>query len=341
MKTFKYILFLLLIVFIGTSIYIAVQPNNFAFSRSRDISAPSILVFNKVNDFKNWPQFSPWIEKDTNAVLTFNEKTYDVNGGYSWNSDLLGEGNIKTLAIEKNKFIEQSLNFIKPFKTKSRMIWTFEPNKTGTKVTWTMQGKKDFMSRLRTLFNGSIEENTWRYFERGLYKLDSIINVDMTKNSIKIDGVTEYGGGFYMYKTTSTNNKNINKIMMKNEYGKIMRYMAQNNIRASGMPFTIYNEMHTENGNMIISNAIPVMNKVDVEHESEILCGFITNTKVLKTTLKGNYTNLSKAWYAANAYIYENSLIPSAIKPFTVYTNDYEKTPNPADYITEIYIPIE
>lgn len=341
MKTFKYILFLFLILFIGTSIYIAVQPNNFSFSRSRDINAPRILVFNKINDFKNWPQFSPWIEKDTNAILTFTEKTYGIDSGYSWHGDLLGEGSMKTLAIEKNKSIEQSLNFIKPFKTKSKMIWTFESNKTGTKVTWTMQGKKDFMSRLRTLFNGSIEENTWRYFERGLYKLDSIINADMTKNSIKIDGVTEYGGGFYMYKTTSTNTKNISKIRIENQNNEIMRYMKQNNILANGKPFTIYNETNTENESMIISNAIPVMHKVDIQNESEILCGFITKTKVLKTTLKGNYTNLPKAWDTANAYISANSLTPSAIKPFVVYITDYEKTPNPADYITEIYIPID
>ena len=83
MKTFKYILFLLLIAIIGLAIYIAVQPNEFEFSRSRVIKAPKSMLFNKVNDFKNWPSFSPWIEKDSEAVLIYGEKTSGPGGNYS------------------------------------------------------------------------------------------------------------------------------------------------------------------------------------------------------------------------------------------------------------------
>ncbi|MEP1487484.1 MAG: GyrI-like domain-containing protein [Algibacter sp.] len=340
MKTFKYILFLLLIIFIGTAIYIAVQPNEFAFSRSRDIKAPASLLYNKVNDFKNWPQFSPWIEKEPHAILAYGDKTSGVDGNYSWNGDILGEGNMKTLAVEKDKSIEQYITFIKPFESESDINWTFEPFETGTKVTWAMKGKQDFMTKLYTTFAGSIEKNTAPDFDRGLYKLDSIISADMNKSSIKINGITEYGGGFYMYKTTSANGTNISQIMAK-QYGEIMEYMMKNNVTSSGMPFTIYNEMNSENGNIIMSNAIPVMTKVNVENGSDILCGFIPKTKALKTTLKGNYPNLPKAWEAANTYISENNLITASIKPFEIYMTDPGNTPNPADYITEIYIPIK
>lgn len=340
MKTLKYLSFLLLIVFIGSSIYIAVQPNEFEFSRSRDIEAPTSLLYNKVNDFKNWPQFSPWIEKEPNATLTFGETTFGVDGNYSWNGAILGEGSIKTKKLEQYKLIEQHIVFIKPFESESNIKWTFKPSKTGTKVTWAMKGKQDFMTKLYTTFAGSIEKNTAPDFDRGLFKLDSIVSADMAINSIKIDGITEYGGGFYMYKTTSANGTNISNIMAK-QYEEIMKYMIQNNIPSNGTPFTIYNEINTENGNIIMSNAIPVMNKVNIENGSEILCGFIPNNKVLKTTLKGNYTNLPKAWGAANTYISKNNLTPSEIKPFEIYRTDPDKTPNPADYITEIYIPIK
>lgn len=340
MKTFKYILFLLLIVFIGTSIYIAVQPNEFSFSRSRNIKAPTSLLYNKVNDFKNWPQFSPWIEKEPLSAISFNEKTSGVDAYYSWNGAALGEGTMKTIAVEENKFIEQDITIIKPFKSESHSNWIFETHETGTKVTWTMTGKQNFMTKLYTTFSGSIEKNSAPDFDRGLFKLDSIVTADMTKNSVIINGVTEYGGGFYMYKTTSANGININKIMDK-QYSEIRQYMITNNIMSSGMPFTIYNEMNLENGNRILSNAIPVMNKITTATNGEVLCGFIPNTKALKTTLKGNYSNLPKAWNTANAYIAKNNLIRSTINPFEIYITDPKKTPNPADYITEIYIPIE
>jgi len=203
MKTFKYILFLLLIAIIGLAIYIAVQPNEFEFSRSRVIKAPKSMLFNKVNDFKNWPSFSPWIEKDSEAVLIYGEKTSGPGGNYSWNGKILGEGNMTTIAVEDNKSISQQIVFIKPFKSESNINWTFEDTDEGTQVSWAMDGKQDFMTKMYTVFSGSIEENTSQDFDRGLFKLDSIVQVDMKKYSIQVNGATEHGGGYYLYNTTS------------------------------------------------------------------------------------------------------------------------------------------
>lgn len=340
MKALKYILFLLLIIIIGTSIYIAVQPNNYDFSRSRTIQAPVSLLFEEVNDFKNWPSFSPWIEKEPNAKLTFGDVTSGVDGSYAWNGKILGEGNMKTIDATENKSIVQRIEFIKPFESQSNINWTFEKTNEGTKVTWGMKGEQDFMTKIFTTFMGAIEDNTGPDFERGLFKLDSIVSSNMKKFSIHIDGETEYGGGFYMYKTTAATGANISQIMGK-QYGDIMSYMAKNNIVANGMPFTIYNEMNPENGSIIMSNAIPIMSKVKVEKESDIICGFIPKLKVLKTTLKGNYSNLPKAWEAAMQHVSENNMVLSEMKPFEIYVNDPGDFPNPGDWITEIYIPIK
>ena len=187
MKAFKYILFLLLIGLIGTAIYIAVQPNEFAFSRSKVINAPASIIYNKVNDFKNWPDFSPWIEQEPNATLTYGETTSGVDGNYAWNGEILGEGSMNTLAVDANKSINQHISFIKPFESESDIDWSFESTNEGTKVTWSMNGKQDFMTKMYTTFAGSIEETTGPDFERGLFKLDSIVTADMNKFSISIE----------------------------------------------------------------------------------------------------------------------------------------------------------
>ncbi|TYA97874.1 SRPBCC family protein, partial [Seonamhaeicola marinus] len=321
-------------------IYVAVQPNDYAFSRSKTIKAPVSLLFNEVNDFKNWPNFSPWIEQEPDAKLTYGDKTSGVDGTYGWNGEILGEGNMKTIAVEDNTSIAQKIQFIKPFESESNINWTFETTDEGTKVTWGMDGELDFMTKFALMFAGSIEESTGPDFERGLFKLDSVVTASMKKFSVNIDGETEYGGGFYMYKTTSATGTNISQVMGK-QYGEIMSYMAKNNIVSNGMPFTIYNEMNTENGNIIMSNAIPILNKVKVEKDSEVLCGFIPKIKVLKTTLKGNYTNLPKAWEATMKHIAESGLVQADMPPFEIYTNDPGDFPNPADWVTEIYIPLK
>jgi len=176
------------------------------------------------------------------------------------------------------------------------------------------------------------------HYERSLEKLDSIVVNSMKVFSISIDGITEYGGGFYMFKTASASNTNISELMGK-QYGELMTYMNQNNIKQNGMPFTIYNEIN-ENGDVIMSNAIPVRNRVIITGAFDILCGYMPKTKVLKTTLKGNYTNLEKAWQESMFYLKKNNMMQSNLKPFEVYTNDPDMYPNPANWITEIYIPI-
>ena len=337
MKAFKYVAFLLLIAIIGTAIYIAVQPNSFEVTKTRTINAPASVIYNNVIDFKNWEAWSSWIEKEPSTVITLSEQTKGINGSYSW-TDKDGTGTMITTKTVENESINQDMQFA-DFPT-SQIKWNFTPNKDGsTLTTWTISGKKlPFDFKAYAAFIGGMEKQIGPHFERGLEKLDSIIVNSMNAFEVKINGITEYGGGFYMYKTTSATGTNISQIMGK-QYGEILGYMANNSIVQNGMPFTIYDEMGAQN--IIMSQAIPVMNKVTVARDSEVLCGFIPKTKTLKVIVKGNYTNLPKGWEAAMTHLAKNNLSQSDTKPFEIYTTDPGNFPNPADWVTEIYIPIK
>jgi len=187
---------------------------------------------------------------------------------------------------------------------------------------------------------GGMEKQIAPHYERSLEKLDSIVVNSMKTYSIKINGVTEYGGGFFLYKTTNATKTNISKIMGQ-QYGSIGMFMGQNNIAFNGMPFTIYHEMNMDNGTVIMSNAIPVKDKIVITDDSNILCDYLPKIKVLKATLKGNYSNLSEAWKTTMTYIAENDIEQSELNPFEIYMTDPGDFPNPADWITEIYIPIK
>jgi effector-binding domain-containing protein len=169
--------------------------------------------------------------------------------------------------------------------------------------------------------------------------LETYVREKMEDHSVEIKGITEYGGGFYLYKTTSASGTNISAIMGQN-YGEIMQFMNQKGITQSGMPFTIYNEMNP-NGSIIMSNAIPIANAIEITEEGTILSGYLPRTKAVRVTLKGNYTYLGKAWAEAMQYIGQYGLTQSEQKPFEIYTNDPGNFPNPANWVTDIYIPIE
>lgn len=340
MKTFKYLLLLLLVLIIGFSIYVAVQPNEYSFSRSREINAPTSLLFNKVNNFKEWPSFSPWIEQDTEAKITFGDTIEGDGASYSWKGEILGEGSMRTVESQKNKSISQKIEFTAPFEAKSNVNWFFEPTENGTKVTWYMSGKKDFISKLFTVVTGSIESQTGPNYERGLFKLDSIVNSEMKAYAINVDGVTEHSGGYYLYKTTSCRFNEFQD-KMKTMLPELGTYALTHNIRRSGPPFILYHKWDEANDAVIFSCSYPTNSKITTD-DSDILTGKLDSFKCVKTTLNGDYSNLKEAWEKSMEYINSNNLKMIESGPMIeTYVTDVMLYPNPADWITEIYVAVE
>ena len=143
-----------------------------------------------------------------------------------------------------------------------------------------------------------------------------------------------------MDKTISSTGGN-KSATMTDQFEEISAFMNSHNMTASGKPFTIYIEMSPNNGDVIMSNAIPVSENVLVAEDSNVLSGYMERTKALKVTLKGNTSNLNEAWATARKYLENQNMETSEMSPFEVYTNDHDTLPNPADWKTEIYIPIK
>ncbi len=339
MKFLKYLLFLILIAIIGIAIYIAVQPNSFQVSRERTINAPTAVIYDNVIDFKNWEAWSSWAEKDPEMKINLPEKTKGVGGSYSW-EDKDGVGSMKTLETTPNISIDQELQFGEYHP--SKINWTFEPTPDNkTKVTWKMNSDKvPFMFKGFAAVSGGFDKMIGPDFERGLEKLDSIIVLDMKKYNIKVEGITEHGGGFYLYNTTSCKMAEMES-KMGEMMTKVFAYSQQNNIKIAGSPFTIYHKWDEENGTLMFSSCIPTTAKV-ITTDSNVLTGKLKPFKAVKTILKGDYKNLKEAWDKALKYIPENGLEFTEAGPMLEsYLTDPITEPNPANWLTEIYLAIK
>jgi len=60
--------------------------------------------------------------------------------------------------------------------------------------------------------------------------------------------------------------------------------MKDNDIVSSGMPFTIYNETY-ENGDVIMTNAIPVREKIVVSGTANVFSAYTPTVTAIKTKL--------------------------------------------------------
>lgn len=348
MKFLKYIFLLLLIVVIVGAVYFGTKDGSYNVAESKIIDAPASVIYNNVKDYKNWEDWGPWMGKDPDMKLNYPEKTEGEGASYSWSSEHMevGDGAMETVKVIPNREIEQKISFNTPLgDSKSDVFWKFEPlpdNPAKTKVTWGMKGESSLLEKVFLHFQEEdLETGISKMYQDGLNNLERDVLGDMQRYEITVDGVTKYGGGYYMYATTAARLQDIGMKM-----GQLMQevsgYMKQNNITIAGAPFTIYNQMDESNGTAIFSAGVPVREKIETPDGSPVISGFMDPVTTIKVTLKGDYKNLPEAYAKGSEFIIKNGYIkhPSA-KMFEVYQTDPAEIANPAQWITEVYIPIQ
>lgn len=343
MKILKYLLFLILILIIAGSVYVATKDGDFQVEQTKMIAAPQEMVYNEVNEYKNWKDWEPWSQEARDMVISYSEKTQGDGAGYSWKSEDMGDGHIETIKATPFSSITEKITFDTPFgESSSQIYWKFKEKENGTQVTWGMKGEQSFMEKLAFSFQDqTISEMMLPMFDKGLANLERVVKDKMETYSINVDGLTMHGGGYYMYTTTATKISQVEDRMQKMLH-EVSTYMTENNIEKAGNPFVLYNEWNEKNGTAIFSAGIFTSSKVVTPMDSMILSDYLPNQKVVKTTLKGDYKNLKEAWDKTYKYIQENGLeINEDTHPFEVYLTSPEKETNPAKWITHIYVPVK
>ncbi|MFP4846598.1 SRPBCC family protein [Winogradskyella sp. PE311] len=339
MKALKYVLLLLLIVIIGFSIYIAVQPNSFEVTRTKTINAPQSVVYNNVIDFKNWEAWNSWKDEKPETIITLPEKTLGIGGFYTW-EDEDGVGTMKTIDTRENSSISQEMQFgdFPP----SDVTWDLKANTDGsTEVTWNIKGENlPFIFKAFSVVMGGMEKQIGPHFERGLTMLDSVLQEEMKLYSINVDGITQHSGGYYLYKTASCKLSEFEK-NMKQMLPEVGAYAISHNVTMAGPPFILYLKWDEENDAAIFSTCVPTNSKI-ISDQSDILTGKLESFRAVKTVLKGDYINLKEAWEASMKYIADNNLeIIENGSMLETYLTDPVSHPNPANWVTEIYVAIK
>ncbi len=337
MKTFLRILGFLAILIIAFSIFIATKPSNYEVKRTKLIKAPLSLVYATVNEYKTWKDWGPWRENDDILTSNYSDITSGINSGYSWDSSLEGHGSIKTIDLKEYEFLNQKI--ITDRYGESDATWLFENTEDGTKVTWVKKGKLDFISKAFYLLIGDSEKIFEQILEYGLTNLDSYVKKAMNKHSFTNAGIVEYGGGYYIHLTTECAfdemGANLDKMLPE-----VLIYAMQNSYPRAGDIFTLYHKYDEENKRVEFSSCIPV--KERVSPEGDIALAFMETGRYHKTTFQGDYKYSQKAWEKAFEFAKADGLtIPENGKPFEVYRKGHTDSLNPADWITEIYLPIE
>ena len=157
-----------LLVIVGLAM---TKPDNFAIERTATINAPPEKIFPLINDFHQWPAWSPWEKLDTAMARTYSGADSGVGAVYEWkgNSDV-GSGRMEITESTAPGSMVMKLDFLEPFEAHNITEFVLTPSGNGTTVRWNMHGPSNFMTKVMGVFV-SMDRMVGPDFQRGLDNL--------------------------------------------------------------------------------------------------------------------------------------------------------------------------
>jgi uncharacterized protein YndB with AHSA1/START domain len=151
------------------------QPDTFRVQRTVPINAPPEKLYPLINNYDNWPAWSPYEKLD--PAMKRNRSGAPAGKGaiYEWEGNKnVGHGRMEILDETPHSKIVIKLDFFSPFKANNIAEFTMQPAGAGaTDVTWAMYGPSTFTSKLmRSIFN--IDRMVGGQFEEGLTNMKAV-----------------------------------------------------------------------------------------------------------------------------------------------------------------------
>lgn len=335
MRILKYIFLLLVLIFIAVAVFVATQKGDFDITRTKIIHSPKAVVFNYVNDYSNWESWVSWGSPDTD--YTYSAVTAGKGSKFSWDGSQ-SDGASQTLFVKESDSISQRMEING---LPSDVSWKFKDTLGGTKVTWRIKGKMGFMPKISAAINGGYEKVIGTMYEASLISLDKTLNREINAYQIKVDGIVQKPGTYYLRQTIVSTIPDMPK-NIRVMFSKLNYFFRKNKMAIAGKPFVSYDYFDTSKGITKFSVCYPVNEEIFIAAGSDISSGKQEPFRAVKTTLTGDYSHLKEAWDKTFEYIAKNKLTESDGGNYLEsYKIGKETVKNPSKWVTEIYIPIK
>jgi len=154
---------------------------SYEISRSARVAASPAVVHALLDDFHQWPAWSPWEELDPQMRRSYSGAEKGLGAHYEWSGNKkAGSGSMRITGSTPSQ-VDVHLSFVKPFKSESDVQFTLVPVETdgapGTDVTWVMRGRQQGLAALMGK----------------LVPMERLVGKDMEKGLARIGAVAEQG----------------------------------------------------------------------------------------------------------------------------------------------------
>lgn len=147
--------------------FAASKPGTFRVARAAHIKAPADTVLGLIQDFREWPKWSPWEKLDPDLNRKMSGAASGAGSIYEWSGNKkVGQGRMEITAVTPSR-VDIDLEFMAPWKAKNKTVFNLTPRDGGTDVNWAMTGSSPFMFKLMGLFM-DMDKMIGNDFEKGL-----------------------------------------------------------------------------------------------------------------------------------------------------------------------------
>lgn len=147
------------------------RPKSFRLNRQRRINARPDAIYPWLADYRNWTGWSPFEQLEGDIKRSYSGPSEGVGARYAWEgTGKAGAGSMEMQRVERERLLEFSLIFTRPFKANNTGRFELQPDGDATVVSWTMEGPSPLISRVMGLFM-DFDKLVGRDFEKGLASL--------------------------------------------------------------------------------------------------------------------------------------------------------------------------
>jgi effector-binding domain-containing protein len=277
--------------------------DKFEVERSIEIKTTPILVFEQINNFKNWESWDPWLQKEPTMKLQYNEISSGVGAIKTWQSKNSSNGKMEIVESSFIDFVKTKVS-IEGWKSFDGKI-TLIASKKGIIVSWKNSGKLDFLMRVMgPLFNKMIGKD----LEQGLKNLKA--HCESMPGSSSEVVISERINSYELSIKDSCTISNI-ETKLSDIFKEVYTQLAINGISPSSAPFAQYLKFPKQAGEddfVILKAGVFIDFELEIDSNNKIICSEVSLSQTLECTHFGSYNTLNITHQKIEQYCQENGL---------------------------------
>ena len=283
----------------------------FHVSKSVSISATPERVFTAINDYHQWPAWSPWLILEKGVTINVKENGKE----FSWVGNRTGSGEMKVLSENAHQRVDMQLTFLKPWKSTSKVWFELKPEGNQTTLTWGMEGSLPFfLFWMKAMMSAYIGMD----YERGLTMLKDYVETGEVPSKLAFDGITDFAGCNYVGVRAACDMDAL-QTQMSTDFKRLESWGNDYKELIIAPPFSIYHKWDMVKRKVEYTSACPV-SEVPASTPSGFISGMIPATKVNTITHTGAYRHLGNAWSAQyNMHRAKEFKVNKKVHPFEIY----------------------